>query len=256
MFKTSQDIKLKIHTTNSSDNNGIAGKYRRSPDIDVYEDPSKLFISPEITDVSRIEILHFPSEPVPIDEEVDFIIKRNGAKGNFEVKVEHPNNGLSNVAVKDVDPERVRVRFTPTSEGLYKVHIKCNCLKCPTTPLTVYIFAKDIDHSIVSGSSLRLPLFTSNSKKVTIRGDGIKVVKLNTKNEFIVDASLAGNNILFVGILGPKGPCNEVCVKHMGRNIYLVSYWVQDHGEYLIAAKWGDDHIVGSPFYLVTDHIN
>lgn len=57
-----------------------------------------------------------------------------------------------------------------------------------------------------------------------------------------------GNNILFVGIHGPKGPCEEVFVKHAGRNSYNVSYLVRERGEYIVIVKWGDDHIPGSPF--------
>lgn len=55
-----------------------------------------------------------------------------------------------------------------------------------------------------------------------------------------------------MGIFGPKGQCDEVVIKHMGKNIYRVIYQVQDPGDYLLAAKWGDEHIPGSPFSLST----
>lgn len=97
---------------------------------------------------------------------------------------------------------------------------------------------------------LTVPIFQSDASKVTCRGLGLSHILLNEKNEFTIDASAAGNNILFVGIFGPKGQCDEVIVKHMGKNVYKVTYEVQDPGEYLLAAKWGDDHIMGSPFSL------
>lgn len=84
------------------------------------------------------------------------------------------------------------------------------------------------------------------------RGLGLNQIILNEKNEFTIDGSEAGNNILFVGIFGPKGQCDEVVIKHMGKHIYKVTYQVQDPGDYLLAAKWGDDHISGSPFSLST----
>lgn len=59
-----------------------------------------------------------------------------------------------------------------------------------------------------------------------------------------------GNNILYVGMYGPKGPCEEVFIKHTGRNNYTVNYVVRDRGEYLLIIKWGDDHIPGSPFKI------
>jgi len=59
--------------------------------------------------------------------------------------------------------------------------------------------------------------------------------------------NVTGNNILFVGIHGPKGPCEEIFIKHMKQNNYQVSYIVRERGEYILLIKWGDDHIPGSP---------
>lgn len=58
----------------------------------------------------------------------------------------------------------------------------------------------------------------------------------------------SGNNILYVGIYGPKGPCDEVQLKHKGKNNYECWYVVRDRGEYIVIVKWGDDHIPGSPY--------
>jgi filamin len=60
--------------------------------------------------------------------------------------------------------------------------------------------------------------------------------------------SLIGANLLFVAVYGPKGPCEEVFVKHLGHNSYQVNYAVRDRGDYVIIVKWGEDHIPGSPF--------
>jgi filamin len=57
-----------------------------------------------------------------------------------------------------------------------------------------------------------------------------------------------GNNLLFVAVYGPKGPCDEVFMKHLGHNNYQVNYAVRDRGDYVIVIKWGEDHIPGSPF--------
>lgn len=47
---------------------------------------------------------------------------------------------------------------------------------------------------------------------------------------------------------GPKGPCEEVYIKHMGRNNYQVNYVVRERGDYIVIVRWGDEHIPGSPF--------
>lgn len=65
---------------------------------------------------------------------------------------------------------------------------------------------------------------------------------------FLTIVFFAGNNILYVGIYGPKGPCDEVYVKHMGRNNFTVNYVVRERGEYIVIVRWGDEHIPGSPF--------
>ncbi|KAJ8885442.1 hypothetical protein PR048_011639 [Dryococelus australis] len=64
----------------------------------------------------------------------------------------------------------------------------------------------------------------------------------------VTHVTTARNNILYVGVYGPKSPCEEVFIKHMGRNNYQVNYVVRERGEYIVIVKWGDDHIPGSPF--------
>lgn len=57
-----------------------------------------------------------------------------------------------------------------------------------------------------------------------------------------------GNNILFCAVYGPKGPVDEVFVKHLGRNMYQVNYTAKEKGDHIVIVKWGEDHIPGSPF--------
>lgn len=57
-----------------------------------------------------------------------------------------------------------------------------------------------------------------------------------------------GNNILYVGMLGPKGPVEEVFIKHLGHHNYQVNYLCRDRGEYILIVKWGEDNIPGK-FY-------
>ncbi|XP_061397272.1 filamin-B [Musca vetustissima] len=165
-------------------------------------------------------------------------------------RLEHPSGHQMFVPLKIIDPERFEVAFKLVEAGLYKVHIKCNSVTLPKSPfIIVAISGFDLD----SKPKMELPVFKSDASKVTYRGLGLSHIVLNEKNEFIIDGSAAGNNILFVGIFGPKGQCDEVVVKHMGKNIYKVTYQVDDPGDYLLAAKWGDDHIPGSPFSLSTN---
>ncbi|XP_075147640.1 filamin-B isoform X2 [Haematobia irritans] len=212
--------------------------------------PSQIFVAPELTDPSRVQLLHFPNGALMVNTDVNFIIKRNGVKGNFEVKMENPFGHLMYVPLRILDPERFEVGFNLNEPGLYKVHIKCNSVPLPKSP---YIIVAVQGNEQGLNNRAELPNFKSDASKVVHRGLGLNHVILNEKNEFIIDGSTAGNNILFVGIFGPKGQCDEVIVKHIGKNVYKVTYQVQDPGDYLLAAKWGDDHIPGSPFSLTTN---
>lgn len=74
-------------------------------------------------------------------------------------------------------------------------------------------------------------------------------ILLITLNNFFWWIKL-GNNIVFIGICGPKGQSDEVSIKHLGDNIYNVNYRVQDRGQYVVVVKWGDEQIPDSPFHL------
>ena len=57
-----------------------------------------------------------------------------------------------------------------------------------------------------------------------------------------------GNNIMYIGMMGPKGPCDELVVKHQGNLVYKVDYKVKETGRYMLIVRWGDQDIPGSPF--------
>ncbi|NXY86383.1 FLNA protein, partial [Alcedo cyanopectus] len=93
-----------------------------------------------------------------------------------------------------------------------------------------------------------LPKFSSDAGKVVARGPGLSTAFLGQKNHFTVDCSKAGTNMLMVGVHGPKTPCEEVYVKHVGNRIYNVTYTVKEKGDYVLILRWGDDNVPGSPY--------
>ncbi len=56
--------------------------------------------------------------------------------------------------------------------------------------------------------------------------------------------------MLLVGVHGPLTPCEEILVKHMGNMQYNISYVLKERGNYILAVKWGEEHIPGSPFQV------
>lgn len=106
-------------------------------------------------------------------------------------------------------------------------------------------------YSSSSSSSTTSTKLTSDASVVVCRGAGLSKAVVGQKNNFTVDCSKAGSNMLMVGVHGPQAPCEEVYVKHMGNKQYNVTYTVKDKGSYTVIVKWGDDNIPGSPYKVV-----
>lgn len=44
-------------------------------------------MAPELSEVRKVEVHHFPADAVPVNVEFDIVIVKNGAHGNIAVKV-------------------------------------------------------------------------------------------------------------------------------------------------------------------------
>lgn len=75
-------------------------------------------------------------------------------------------------------------------------------------------------------------------------------IKLHHLLSYCIFPYLTGRNMLLVGVDGPKVPCEEILVKHLGNRLYNVSYQLKEKGEYILVVKWGDEHIPGSPYHI------
>ncbi|VEN52821.1 unnamed protein product [Callosobruchus maculatus] len=339
------------------------GEYRiglKFNDEHIPDSPFKVYISPSVGDAHLLEVAHFPEGNIQADKPSQFIVRRNGAKGDLDAKIIGPSGHEDDCFVQIIDQEEYSVRFMPRENGIHKIHAKFNGVHIPGSPFSVkvgkdtadpaavhaygnglkevktgqktdfivdtcnagvgtlsvnidgpskvsmdcteveegykvrytplapgdyYISIKYNNNHIV-GSPFRvtckgdakvadiggqetssvsvetvakvgkannsagplLPQFKSDASKVTSKGMGLKKAYIGKQNLFTVSANNAGANILFVGIHGPKGPCEEVYIKHQGHNQYAVNYLVRERGDYLVLVKWGDEHIPGSPF--------
>ncbi|KZC12063.1 Filamin-A [Dufourea novaeangliae] len=196
-------------------------------------------------------------------QKTDFIIDTcNAGTGSLNVTVDGP----SKVAMDCTEVEEgYKVRYTPLVPGDYYISVKYNGYHIVGSPFKVPCTGADLAEkgaqetsSVVVETVQKiskskqagpvLPLFKSDASKVTSKGMGLKKAYLGKQNQFTVNAGDAGNNILYVAVYGPKGPCDEITTKHTGRNNYNVSYMVRERGEYIILVKWGDEHISGSPY--------
>nr|XP_023029307.1 filamin-A isoform X2 [Leptinotarsa decemlineata] len=340
------------------------GEYRiglKFNDEHVPDSPFKVYISPAVGDAHLLEVAQFPEGHIQADKPSQFIVRRNGAKGDLDAKIIGPSGHEDDCFVQIIDMEEYSVRFMPRENGIHKIHVKFNGVHIPGSPFSVKVGKDTADPAAVhaSGNGLKdvktgvktdfivdtvnagtgtlgvsidgpskvsmdcteveegykvrytplapgdyfvsikynnhhivgspykvhstgdakvadiggqetssvvvetvakvgkannnnkgpvLPHFKSDASKVMSKGMGLKKAYLGKQNQFTISAQNAGANILFVGIHGPKGPCEEVFIKHQGHNQYAVNYLVRDRGDYLVIVKWGDDHVPGSPF--------
>lgn len=67
-----------------------AGEYRigiKFNDRHIPDSPHRLYISPEMGDAHKLEVLQFPQGAVQADTPSQFLVRKNGAKGELDAKV-------------------------------------------------------------------------------------------------------------------------------------------------------------------------
>uniref|UniRef100_A0A4W5RAN3 Filamin C n=1 Tax=Hucho hucho TaxID=62062 RepID=A0A4W5RAN3_9TELE len=197
----------------------------------------------------------------------DFVVNTcNAGSGALSVTIDGP----SKVKMDCQDcPEGYRVTYTPMAPGSYLITIKYGGPShIVGSPFKAKVTGARLSggHSLHESSSVLVetvtktssssmgvaygPKFSSDASKVVSRGAGLSKAFVGQKNTFTVDCSKAGTNMLMVGVHGPKTPCEEVYVKHLGNRMYNVTYTVKEQGNYILIVKWGDENVPGSPFHV------
>ncbi|XP_056130431.1 LOW QUALITY PROTEIN: filamin-B [Lampris incognitus] len=198
----------------------------------------------------------------------EFIINNTRAgPGALAVTIEGPSK--VKMDCQEI-PEGYKVQYTPMAPGNYVISIKyggpnhitgspfkakvigqrlVNVTNASeTSTLNVDPLLRASSSSLSQSASPRPT--SSDASKVLSRGPGLNKAFVGQRSSFSVDCSRAGKNMLLVGVHGPQVPCEEVLVKHLGNMQYNVSYMLKERGSYILAVKWGEDHIPGSPFHV------
>ncbi|CAL8082481.1 unnamed protein product [Orchesella dallaii] len=243
--------------------NGIHNIHVKFNGVHITGSPFRIKVGKDDADPAAVHAHGKGLQDIRTGQKTDFIVDTcNAGAGHLAVTIDGPSK--VSMDCSEVE-EGYKVRYTPLVPGDYYISVKYNGYHIVGSPFKVLCSGEDLAEggaqetsSVVVETVQKVskntrvgpvvPLFKSDASKVTCKGMGLKKAYLQKQNQFTINASEAGNNIVFVGIYGPKGPCEEVFIKHLGHNNYQVNYVVRDRGEYIIMCKWGDDHIPGSPF--------
>jgi len=239
--------------------------------IQIPGSPFRLRVGEEEADPAACSASGNGLKKLEVGVKADFIVDTCAAgAGTLAVRIDGPAKVAMDCTEVD---DGYKVRFTPLVNGDYYIHVKYNNVQIPGSPWKVNCTGHSkaeaaqgvlessevVVQTVMKVSSKKeeghhgpLPHFNSDASKVTCRGLGLKRAHPGRPNQFTINAAQAGGNILYVGVYGPKGPCEEVSIKHQGHYNYQVTYVVKERGEHMLIIKWGDDHIPGSPFAVPT----
>uniref|UniRef100_A0A4W2BKP2 Filamin B n=2 Tax=Bos TaxID=9903 RepID=A0A4W2BKP2_BOBOX len=194
-----------------------------------------------------------------------FINTTRAGPGTLSVTIEGPSKVKMDC---QETPEGYKVMYTPMAPGNYLIgvkyggpnHIVGSPFKAKVTGQrlvspgsaneTSSILVESVTRSSTETCYSAIPKASSDASKVTSKGAGLSKAFLGQKSSFLVDCSKAGSNMLLIGVHGPTTPCEEVSMKHVGNQQYNVTYVVKERGDYVLAVKWGEEHIPGSPFHV------
>ncbi|VIO86121.1 Filamin/ABP280 repeat family protein [Brugia malayi] len=191
----------------------------------------------------------------------EFIINTcNAGSGVLLVQIDGP----SKVTLDAYELEMgYKVRYMALAPGAYFVDIKYAGVHIPCSPFKVVMTGKELggggepDTSLIKidalaktskGTVAQVPVLKGDASKVTVKGGGLNKFFPGRPAVFNIDTALAGENLLFVGILTSKGPCEEVTVRHLGGGRYVVTYRIQERVKGFIFVKYGETNVPGSPF--------
>lgn len=242
--------------------NGVHRIHIRFNGVHIPESPFSMRIGHDDADPAAVQVSGSGIKEARTGVKTDFIIDTcNAGSGTLAVTIDGP----SKVSMDCTDVEEgYKVRYTPLAPGEYLITIKYNGYHIVGSPFKVRSVGSKSIADISAGEQSQvvvetvtkqaknkgdpMPKFRSDAKMVESKGLGLKRAVLNRQNTFNVNASNAGNNVMYVAVYGPRGPCESIDIRHQGRNNYNVTYTPRERGEHIIAVRYGEQHIPGSPF--------
>ncbi|KAK0399999.1 hypothetical protein QR680_003307 [Steinernema hermaphroditum] len=194
-------------------------------------------------------------------QKCEFIINTcNAGAAPLQVQIDGPSKVTLDAYELDTG---YKARYTPLAPGDYYASVKYAGIHIPGSPFKIHVTGSALGGSGFNESSMvkidalaktskgtvaQAPTYKGDASKVSVKGAGLKKFFPGRPAMFTIDTAMAGPNLLFVGVVTTKGPCEEVLVKHHGQGSYIVNYKIHERTKGFIFVKYGDEQIPGSPF--------
>uniref|UniRef100_A0A1X7V5N3 Calponin-homology (CH) domain-containing protein n=1 Tax=Amphimedon queenslandica TaxID=400682 RepID=A0A1X7V5N3_AMPQE len=158
-------------------------------------------------------------------------------EGNLSIQVQSVVSGYyGKVRVRDNENSSYNVAYLVDTPGAYLVHVKAWDQHIPGSPFKVNVsYGPQAHNCILSGKAVDPNFF----------------VKIGDPIEFSVDGRKAGNGMLNVSAVGPRGAQARVFTAKGSRSgLYDVQLDPIRPGKYRVSVKWSGEHIPNSPFLV------
>ncbi|XP_076469743.1 LOW QUALITY PROTEIN: filamin-A-like [Babylonia areolata] len=184
----------------------------------------------------------------------------NAGAGALAVTVEGPSK--VKLECREVD-EGYEFTYCPKAPGDYLITIRYAGVNIAGSPFKARVegagqpsgvqeHASVVVETVTKTSTTTkftgLQQFVSDATKCVASGPGLNQGLCGQNNTFTVDTTGAGNNMMFVGMMGPEVPVDELIIRFVGNCKYSVTYNVKMKGRYILIVRWGEQDIPGSPF--------
>lgn len=188
------------------------------------------------------------------------VITTNAGEGTLAVGVEGPSKVA--ITCQDID-DGYEFTYVPMAPGEYMITIKYSNVTIAGCPSMATVTGQGKKSDIKESSILVVETvekkpgktpkkkFVGDASKVVAKGNGLQKAFCNRLANFNVDTKGAGQGLLTVGIITPKGnPVEELTYKKQRGTIIQVNYKSSEKGEHTLTIRWAQDEIPGSPFNI------
>ncbi|KAL8592277.1 hypothetical protein ACOMHN_036911 [Nucella lapillus] len=207
---------------------GMYGLHIKFEEDHIPGSPFMVNIAPDSGSARQVTVHSLRDRNLAVEKPNTFTVNFNGASGRLHAAVRTPSGGHTDCFVQEMDTGMYGVRFIPKENGVHYVDVKLNDAHIPDSPFPMMVGSFHADPAMVAAS-----------------GESLEHAKCGVKNKFMVHTAGAGSGLLGVFIDGPSKVALSCREADDGYEFIFNPFCP---GDYLIAIRYGNIPIAGSPY--------